>query len=83
MFDIVFIQYSIRYCIRCLIFLFEQRGLLPALGRDTADVTTGSEHILKSYADKHSLTATAIVDLIKNVFKNPEFNADEVDNDML
>jgi hypothetical protein len=56
---------------------------LPALDRDAADVITGSEHILKAYADKHSLTATAIVDLIKNVLKNPEFNADDVDNDML
>ena len=47
-----------------------------------ADVITGSENILKAYADKHSLTAAAIVDLIKNVLKNPEFNADEVDTDM-
>ena len=51
--------------------------------RDAADVITGSEHILKAYADKHSLTATAIVDLIKDVLKNPEFNADDVDTDML
>ncbi len=48
-------------------FKFEQGGLLPALDRDAANVITGSEHILKAYADKHSLTATAIVDLIKNV----------------
>ncbi len=44
---------------------------------------SGSEHILKAYADKHSLTAAAIGDLIKNVLKNPEFNSDEVDTDML
>jgi hypothetical protein len=56
---------------------------LPAPDRDAADVITGSEHILKAYADKHSLTATAIVDLIKTVLKNPEFNSDEVDTDML
>jgi hypothetical protein len=37
-----------------------QGGLLPALDRDTAAVITGSEHILKAYANKHSLTATAI-----------------------
>ncbi len=55
---------------------------MPALDRDAADVITGSEHILKAYAEK-SLTATAIVDLIKNVLKNPEFNADGVDTDML
>ena len=56
---------------------------MPALDRDAADVITGSEHILKAYAEKHSLTATAIVDLIKNVLKNPEFNADDVDTNML
>ncbi len=33
--------------------------------------------------ERHSLTATAINDLIKNVLKNPLFNADEVDTDML
>ncbi len=42
-----------------------------------------SEHILKAYADKNSLTDTAIVDLIKNILKNPKFNADDVDTDML
>jgi hypothetical protein len=46
-------------------FPFEQGGLLPALDRDGADVITGSEHILKAYADKHSLTAAAIVNLLK------------------
>ena len=64
-------------------FQFEQGGLLPSLDRNAADVIIESEHILKAYADKHSLTATAIVDLIKNVLKNPEFNADDVDTDML
>jgi hypothetical protein len=59
------IQYRVRYRVRCLIFQFEQGRLLPALGRDAADVITGSEHILKAYADKHSLKATAVVDLIK------------------
>ncbi len=58
---------------------------MPALrlDRDAADVIIGSEHILKAYGDKHSFTATAIVDLIKNVLKNPEFNADDVDTYML
>jgi hypothetical protein len=58
---------------------FEQGGLLPALDRNAADAitgfVTGSEHILKAYADKHSFTAAAIVDLINNDFKNPEFNS--------
>jgi hypothetical protein len=52
-----------------------------------AEVITGSEFIVtdivKAYADSHSLTATAINDLIKNVLKNLQFNVDEVDIDML
>jgi hypothetical protein len=64
-------------------FKFEQDGLLPALDRDAADVITGSDNILKAYADKHSLTATAIMNLIKDVLKDPEFNANNVDTDML
>jgi hypothetical protein len=48
-----------------------------------ADVITGSEYLVKRFAEQHSLTATAINDLIKNVLKNPLFNADEVDTDML
>ena len=41
--------YRIRYS--------TQGGLLPALDRDAADVITGSEHIVKAYADKHSAAA--------------------------
>ena len=48
-------QYRIRYRVRCLMFQSEQGGLLPALDRDAADVITGSEHVLKAYADKQSL----------------------------
>jgi hypothetical protein len=47
------------------------------------DVITGSELIVKRFGERHSLTATAINDLIKNVLKNSLFNADEVDTDML
>ncbi len=60
-----------------------QGGLLPALDRDAADVITGSEHIMKAHADKHSLTATAIKDMIKDVCEIPEFNASEIDTEML
>jgi hypothetical protein len=37
---------------------------------------------VKAFADKHSFTATAIVDLIKTVLKHQELNAGEVDIDM-
>ncbi len=48
-----------------------------------ADVITGNEFLVKRFAELHSLTATAINDLIKNVLQNPLFNADEVDTYML
>ena len=38
---------------------YVQGGLLPPLDRDAVDVITGSESIIKAYADKHYLTATA------------------------
>ena len=42
-----------------------------------------SEAILKQFALRHSLTANAINDLIKDVLKTMAFNKDEVDTDML
>ena len=48
-----------------------------------ARVITGNDFIVKAYAERFSLTATAINDLIKNVLKNPQFNLKEVDTDML
>ena len=62
---------------------FGQQGLMPALDSDMAEVITGSEFIVKAYAERNSLTAIAINDLIKNVLKNPQFNLEEVDTDML
>ena len=53
------------------------------MDKDAASVLTGSEHILKAYASKHKLNASAVNDLIKDVLKNPNFNSDEVDTDML
>ncbi len=52
-------------------------GLVPPLDRE---VITGSEDILKAFASRHSLNARALVinDVIKDVLKNPVFNADEV-----
>ncbi len=47
------------------------------------DVITGSKFLVKKFAGRHLLTTTAINDLITNVLKNPLFNADEVDTDIL
>jgi len=44
---------------------------------------TGSEQILKEYAKKASLTDKDIKALIEDVLHNPNFNAEEVDTDML
>ena len=63
--------------------MYYQEGFVPPLDIDAASILTGSEHVLKAYASKHTLTAAAINDLIKYVLKNPNFKLDEVDTDML
>ena len=65
--------------ISCLV----QDGLVPPLDKKASGIITVSEEIIKAYASKHSLNARAINDLFKDVLKNPAFNADEVDTDML
>ena len=60
-----------------------QDGLVPPLDKEASGIITVSEEIIKAYASKHSLNARAINDLIKDVLKNPAFNADEVDTNML
>ena len=57
-----------------------QDGFVPLLDREASSNITGSEDILKAFASKHSLNASALVinDVIKDVLKNPAFNADEV-----
>lgn len=60
-----------------------QAGLLPLFDKEDAGVLTGSEAILAEFTSKHGLTATTVNALIKDVLKNPAFNADEVYTDML
>jgi hypothetical protein len=57
-----------------------QDGLVPQLDREASGIITGSEDILKALDSKHSLNARAVVinDVIKDMLKNPAFNADEV-----
>ncbi len=50
---------------------------------EAAGLISRSEQILKEYASKASLTAKDIIALIQDVLHNPEFNADDVDTDML
>jgi hypothetical protein len=61
-----------------------QDGLVPPLHPEEASgIITRSEQILKEYAKKALLTDKDIISLIQDVLQNPEFNADNVDTDML
>ena len=50
---------------------------------DASGLIAGSEQILKDYAKSASLMAKDVKKLIEDVFRNPDFNADAVDTDML
>jgi hypothetical protein len=66
-----------------IVYDISQAGFLPPLDKEAAGIITGSEAILKEFASKHSLNASTINSLIKDILKNPAFNADEFDTDML
>jgi hypothetical protein len=55
----------------------------PLPGSAPPGLTHSSEAFLKAYATKHSLNARAINDLVKDALKNPAFNANGLDTDML
>jgi hypothetical protein len=74
---------SILYDIRSDIRSDIRYDMVPPLEKETAGIISSSEAILKAYTSKHSHNARAINDLIKDVQKNPAFNANEVDTDML
>ena len=60
-----------------------QDKLISPLAPEAAGIITGSEQILKDYASASSLTARDIKRLIEDVLHNPDFNANDVDTDML
>ena len=60
-----------------------QDKLIPPLAPEAAGIITGSEQILKEYVSASSLNARDIKRLIEDVLHNPDFNADDVDTDML
>ncbi len=66
-----------------IVYDISQAGFLPPLDKEAAGIITGSEAIFKEFASKHSLNASTINSFIKVILKNPAFNADEVDTDML
>ncbi len=55
----------------------------PLHPEEASGIISRSEQILKEYAGKASLKAKDIIALIQEVLHNPEFNADDVDTDML
>ncbi len=55
----------------------------PLYPKEASGIITRSEQILKEYAKKASLTAKYIIALIQDVLHNPEFNADDVDTDIM
>ena len=77
------LQATAKSLAKMMISYLVQDGLVPPLDKEASGIITVSEEIIKAYASKHSLNARAINDLIKDVLKNPAFNADEVDTDML
>ena len=66
-----------------IVYDISQAGFLPPLDKEAAGIITESEASFKEFATKHSLKASTINSFIKAVLKNPAFNADEVDTDML
>ena len=76
-FDIL-ISYPISCLISCAIFytIFLQAGLVPPLDKEAAGNITSSESIWKEFTSKHSLNASTINDLIKDILKAPAFNQD-------
>ena len=61
-----------------------QDRLIPPLdSHEESRLSTGSEHILKDYASASSLNAKDIKRLIEDILHNSDFNADDVDKDML
>ena len=58
--------------------------MVPPLDpQEASGIITGSEQILKNYASASSLNATDTKRLIEDVLHNPDFNAEDVDTDML
>ena len=55
----------------------------PLDPQEASGIITGIEQILKNYASASSLNARDIKRLIEDVLHNPDFNAEDVDTDML
>ena len=55
----------------------------PPLNEEAARLFTASERILQNYARARALTGADLKALIEDVLRNPEFNADDIDRNMM
>jgi len=58
-------------------------GLVPPLNQEAGRLFTDSERLLQNYACARALTASHVKSLIEDVLRNPEFDPQEVDTDMM
>ena len=65
-----------------MIILYAHAGHLPASEPDDSRAFTKSERILLDFHRLKRMNARDLKDLIQDVLKHPEFNADEVDHSM-
>ena len=60
-----------------------KKELVPPLNEEAARLFTASERILQNYASARTLTGADHKALIEDVLRNPEFNADDIDRNMM
>ena len=60
-----------------------REGHVPALNEEAGRLFTGSERLLQNYARAKALTASDVKSLIQDVLRNPDFDPNEVDTDMM
>ena len=58
-------------------------GVVPPLNQEAGRLFTNSERLLQNYARARALTASDVKSLIEDVLRNPEFDPQEVDTDMM
>jgi len=60
-----------------------REGHVPALNEEAGRLFTCSERLLQNYARAKALTASDVKSLIQDVLRNPDFDPNEVDTDMM
>lgn len=60
----------------------KQRGFLPELDSDAANLFTASERLIQEHMKKYKTGNAELKDLIQQVLHHPDFNPNDVDHDM-